>query len=90
MPINSAAEMATGVPKPAAPSRKVPKAKAISRACTRWSGEMAATERLTTSNCPERSVRWKRNNAARTIQPTGSSPNAAPYAAAAVAVQSGM
>ena len=78
MPINSAAEMATGVPKPAAPSRNVPKQKAISRACMRWSGEMAATERLTISNCPERTVRWYRNTADRTIQPIGSSPKQPP------------
>ena len=58
MPISSAAEMATGVPKPAAPSKNVPKLKAINRACIRRSGEMAATERLTISNCPERTVRW--------------------------------
>ena len=90
MPINIAAEIATGVPKPAAPSRNVPKEKAIKRACTRRSGEMAATERFTTSNWPERSVRWNRNKAARTIQPMGSRPKHAPYPAAARAASAGM
>ena len=55
-PISSAAEMATGVPKPAAPSRNVPKLKAISRACILWSGEIAVTECLTISNAPVRTV----------------------------------
>ena len=44
--------MATGVPKPAAPSMNVPNEKAINSACMRRSGEIAATERLTTSNWP--------------------------------------
>ena len=57
MPIINAAEMATGVPNPAAPSRNVPNEKAISRACIRRSGEMAVTDRLTTSNWPARTVK---------------------------------
>jgi hypothetical protein len=77
-PIINAAEMATGVPKPAAPSTNVPNENAINSACIRRSGEMAATERLTTSNWPERTVRWNRNTAASTIQPIGSSPKQAP------------
>ncbi len=48
--------MATGVPNPAAPSRNVPKLKAIKRACIRRSGEIALTDRLTTSNWPVRTV----------------------------------
>ncbi len=43
MPISRAAQMATGVPNPAAPSKNVPKQKAIKRACIRRSGEIAAT-----------------------------------------------
>ena len=34
-----AAQIATGVPAPAAPSRNAPKQKAISTACNRWSGD---------------------------------------------------
>ena len=44
--------MATGVPKPAAPSMKAPKEKAISSACRRRSSVMEASEFLMTSNCP--------------------------------------
>ena len=37
-PMRMAAETATGVPKPAAPSKKAPKEKAISRSWSRRSG----------------------------------------------------
>ena len=56
-PIKRAAEIATGAPNPAPPSRKLPKLKAINRACIRRSGEMAATECLMISNCPLRTVK---------------------------------
>ena len=49
--------MATGVPKPAAPSTKLPKENAINSACILRSGEIAATECFTISNCPVRTVR---------------------------------
>ena len=56
-PISSAAEMATGVPKPAAPSMKAPKQKAISSACMRRSADRPITECLTISNWPVSTVR---------------------------------
>ena len=46
------AEIATGVPKPAAPSRNAPKLKAISSACSRRSSVIEEIESLITSNCP--------------------------------------
>ena len=47
-----AAATATGVPKPAQPSRKAPKAKAMSRACMRLSEVMEPMESLMISNLP--------------------------------------
>ena len=44
-PISSAAVTATGVPKPAAPSKKAPKAKAISSSWSRRSSVMPPMER---------------------------------------------
>jgi hypothetical protein len=55
-PISSAAEMATGVPNPAAPSTKAPKQKAIKSACKRRSGDNDNTECLTISNWPVSTV----------------------------------
>ncbi len=60
--------MATGVPKPAAPSTKAPKLNAIKSACKRRSPDNDTTECLTRSNCPVA---------------MGKSPKAAPLAAAA-------
>ncbi len=51
-PASIAAVIATGVPKPAAPSRKAPKEKAISRACIRRSSVIEAREFLMISNWP--------------------------------------
>ena len=52
----SAPLMATGVPKPAAPSTKAPKEKAIRMAWTRRSAERWATESFTVSKVPFTSV----------------------------------
>ena len=52
VPIISAAEMATGVPKPAAPSTNAPKPNAINSACNRRSADNPATDVFTISNCP--------------------------------------
>jgi hypothetical protein len=82
-PMSSAAEIATGVPKPAAPSTKAPKQNAINKACKRRSAESETTECLTRSNWPASTVRLYRKIAANTIQPIGKSPNAAPLSAAA-------
>ena len=51
-----AAQIATGVPPPAAPSRNAPNAKAISIACRRWSAESPATESLIRANRPVSTV----------------------------------
>ena len=51
-PISMAAQMAMGVPKPAEPSMKAPKLKAMSRSWMRRSTDSSAMVRLTTSNLP--------------------------------------
>ena len=51
-PMSMAAEMATGVPKPAAPSMKAPKAKPMSSTWMRRSAAMPAMVSFTTSNFP--------------------------------------
>ncbi len=55
-PTSSAAVMATGAPKPAAPSRKAPKQKPISSTCRRWSSVMDRTELRMMSNWPHLTV----------------------------------
>ena len=55
-PIMRAAEMATGVPKPAAPSMNAPKENAISSAWIRRSDDSDMTECLTMSNLPVSTV----------------------------------
>jgi hypothetical protein len=54
--INMAAEIATGVPKPAAPSMNAPKLKAMSSAWIRRSLASPAIIVLTISNFPDRTV----------------------------------
>ncbi|MOA69270.1 hypothetical protein D3C78_1973590 [compost metagenome] len=51
-PTRIAAVIATGVPKPAAPSRKAPKEKPISSICRRWSEVMDMTDWRMISNWP--------------------------------------
>jgi hypothetical protein len=51
-PMSMAPEIATGVPKPAAPSMNAPKLKAMSRAWMRRSSPSPAIVRFTTSNWP--------------------------------------
>ncbi|MCY1179271.1 hypothetical protein D9M73_196630 [compost metagenome] len=51
-PTSRAAVMATGAPKPAAPSRKAPKQKPISKTCRRWSSVIDRTELRMISNWP--------------------------------------
>jgi len=51
-PTSSAAVMATGAPKPAAPSRKAPKAKPTSNICSRWSSVIDRIDARMMSNCP--------------------------------------
>ena len=51
-PISMAAVTATGVPKPAAPSKKAPRQKAMNSSCRRRSSLMAPIERCRTANSP--------------------------------------
>ena len=55
-PTSMAAAMATGVPKPAVPSMKQLKAKAMSRAWRRRSSVSLASESLMISNSPDSTV----------------------------------
>ncbi len=51
-PMRIAPVTATGVPKPAAPSKNAPKQKATSSSCSRRSGVMPAIERCSTAKEP--------------------------------------
>ena len=51
-PMSIAAVTATGVPKPAAPSKKAPRQKAMNSNCRRRSSLMAPIERCRTANSP--------------------------------------
>ena len=55
-PTRKAAEIATGAPKPAAPSMSAPKQKATSTAWSRRSADSRATEAFITSNWPVATV----------------------------------
>lgn len=85
-----AAVTATGVPKPAAPSKKAPKAKAISSSCSRRSWVMPAMESCSTWKLPFFSVSWCRKMMLSTIQPMGSRPVSPPSSAARPAMPAGM
>ena len=73
-----AAEIATGVPNPAAPSRNAPKANAMNSAWRRRSLVMDASDLRITSNCPEATASEWTQSAETTIQQMGKSPVAAP------------
>ena len=73
-PIMMAAHTATGVPRPAAPSKKALKAKAMSRICRRRSAATAVRLSRRILNNPFSSVRRNRKSALSTIQPTGNNP----------------
>ena len=51
-PTSSAAVIATGAPKPAAPSRKAPNEKPTISICRRWSGVIDRIDERMMSNCP--------------------------------------
>ncbi|KAF5032024.1 hypothetical protein DSECCO2_621620 [anaerobic digester metagenome] len=89
-PISMAAVMATGVPKPAVPSRNAPKAKAMNRACNRRSSVSRASEPLMISNSPDSTVMLYSHTAVSTIQMIGNSPMAMPYSVALTARPTGM
>ena len=56
-PISIAPVTATGVPKPAAPSKKAPKEKAMNSSCSRRSPVIEAMLSRRVENCPASSVR---------------------------------
>ena len=89
-PMSSAEQIATGVPKPEAPSMKAPNENATSSAWIRRSFDSRPTDDLTISNCPVSTVRLYKKTALRIIQPIGRRPYAAPKSAVAPAVGSGM
>ena len=73
-PIKSAEQIATGVPKPDAPSMNAPKENATSSAWIRRSVDTRPTDAFTMSNCPVDTVSEYRKTAFRTIQPMGRKP----------------
>src|SRR3954464_7525139 len=81
-PLKIAAATATGVPKPAAPSRNAPKAKAIKRACKFLSEVSWPMEVLMISNLPVSTVIRYKTMAQKMTQKIGNAPKAAPYKAA--------
>ncbi|MNG11738.1 hypothetical protein D3C84_953000 [compost metagenome] len=89
-PMRIAPVTATGVPNPAAPSKKAPKQKAISSNCRRRSSVIRARESCSTLNEPFSVVSRCRKMMFNTIQPIGSKPLAAPYNAADPAMLAGM
>ncbi len=89
-PSNSAPVMATGAPKPAAPSKNDPKQNATSTNCRRRSPLTRRRLCCSTSNNPRSLVSWYRKITLRMIQPMGSMPYAAPRADACIASDTGM
>ncbi len=89
-PIRIAAVTATGVPKPAAPSKNAPKQNATSSSCRRRSVVMPVMLFCSTSNSPTSLVSWYMKMTLSTIQPIGSRPNSAPYSADLPAIPAGM
>ena len=81
---------ATGVPKPAAPSKKAPKQKAISSNCSRRSSVMPESEACSTLKLPFCSASCCKKMMLSTIQPIGRSPVKPPYSAAVPAISAGM
>ena len=77
-PTNMAAEIATGAPNPAAPSRNAPNENAINNACSLRSGVMEAMKFFMISNCPLFTVMLKRKTAPMMIQQIGNNPYNAP------------
>jgi len=89
-PTNMAAEIATGAPNPAAPSRKAPNEKAMSKAWRRRSGVTVAIKFFIISNCPLFTVILKRKTAEIMIQHIGNNPYNAPCRADSKANLTGM
>ena len=81
---------ATGVPKPAAPSKNAPKLNATSSSCRRRSSVMPEIELCNTLNDPFKVVSRCRKMMLRTIQPIGNRPETMPRPAALLAIAVGM
>ena len=81
---------ATGVPKPAAPSKKAPKQNAISSSCRRRSSVMPESESCRILKLPFCSASCCRKMMLSTIQPIGSRPVKPPNIAARPAMSAGM
>ncbi|GAC1687623.1 MAG: hypothetical protein PVS2B1_08540 [Candidatus Dormibacteraceae bacterium] len=84
------AVIATGAPKPAMPSSRAPKLKAMSSVCNRRSVVRRVSERLMTSKSPLATVRLWKKTAFKTIQLIGHRPNAMPSVAVAKVMPNGM
>ena len=89
-PTSSAAVIATGAPKPAAPSRNAPNEKPISSICRRWSSVIDSTDARMMSNWPVFTTTLYRNTAATMIHAIGQMPYAKPKPAAASACGTGI
>ena len=89
-PMSSAPVTATGVPNPAAPSKKAPNANATSSSCSRASVVTPVMLWRSVVKRPRSAVSWYRKMTFRTIQPMGNKPKAAPYTALASAICAGM
>ena len=89
-PIRIAPVTATGVPKPDAPSKKAPKAKAISRSCSRRSGVTPPIACCSVSKAPVATVSRYMKMTLSTIQPIGKKPMTAPRMLARMASPAGI
>lgn len=77
-PIRTAPVIATGVPKPEAPSKNAPNANAISNSCRRRSVVTPPIARFSNSKRPVSTVMRYRKITLRTIQPIGKKPTTTP------------
>ena len=82
--------IATGVPKPDAPSKNAPNENAISSNCSRRSAVTPPTARLSASNRPAHTVSWYMKMTFSTIQPIGKKPVTMPSNEARIAMLAGM
>ena len=89
-PIKIAAVTATGVPKPAAPSKKAPNANAIKSSCKRRSSVILAIEFCNILKEPFFSVSCCKKMTFKTIQPIGNTPINPPNNEALIAISPGM
>ena len=89
-PSRSAAVIATGVPKPAAPSKNAPNANATSSNCSRRSFVTPRMPSRSSAKCPRSCVSEYRKITWITIHPIGKKPYAAPRSELSTARRTGM